>query len=998
MKKLLIFALSLMAFASTARAQGHWSFDEGAYDMSTVVYTDLVVDGSALYDRAAIGDYEVAAFVGDEVRAKGQVYPVSGTSILLLRFRVWGSQQDLSESITFKAYHNNLEYDLALKNQALPTFTGETLDPGTPNNPLHLYLTEVTDIEMDDIKLNVGETATTLDYVRLTPADATMPNNVSFAYGADADGYYSFKDNGATIKAISPSVDGVSVWVMMGDMDAEGKVYIYQPATSIVQTQTELTVNTGTYIKRLLDDCYTLAPENTTDVVEWTWEMGDDIVDSRYNALNPGDVVLTGTVKGVDGTLRTTISPITVAVHVKQPVTAITTSFGPGMSQAIECNVADDLTPYLIDGTAFDVLPLNASDKGVTLSIGSRSAEGVLALVDGKVTATGAGTGYIDVTAVDGSGVSTVLMVTVHNDATAIAIVDETVSLLYKGEANQLANDVLRNNVEFVPTTATTIYANQTYVSSDNASVVKIGDIAAPGTPLAIDCEVRVMGAGEANITVGIDVKDYLRATFDTENEYVTRESKTFKIVVTQGVNDFTISIADLVQSAGSTITITPVPADAEVDISHLALTATYADNDSWDAATIGALAEGAANTFTATVNPLVPGQVVFTVTYNDGADLMITKASDPVEVAYPLAKSNGWTWKTIPYGHPEVDGLETVFGSNLVEIRTQGEQLYNDPEYGYFGDLDLLTQNKCFKLKMNVGSPETYALYGGRLGQLGTVALRKGWNWIPCPYIFNRTIANAFSGMRFQQGDRLISKDSFAEYDGTSWSGSLEGLASGNGYLFWNAGSEGRTLVYADEFGLGGADEFVVEATSVDGPMGARMQAPAQSSLFGYDASRFRDNMTIVAEVQDVADADNYQAYAFVGDECRGRGISQNGKLFITVHADAGEQVKFVLYDELTGEICEAEQTVAMQQMLGTLSAPFRLTSHAVTTGIHDVERSSTSEAAKPSATFFDERSGKAERNGQRTFDLGGRRVNARQNGVQLQRQQDGTVRKVIK
>ncbi len=70
MKKLLIFALSLMAFASTARAQGHWTFDEGAYDMSTVVYTDLVVDGSALYDRAAIGDYEVAAFVGDEVRAK----------------------------------------------------------------------------------------------------------------------------------------------------------------------------------------------------------------------------------------------------------------------------------------------------------------------------------------------------------------------------------------------------------------------------------------------------------------------------------------------------------------------------------------------------------------------------------------------------------------------------------------------------------------------------------------------------------------------------------------------------------------------------------------------------------------------------------------------------------------------------------------------------------------------------------------------------------------
>lgn len=62
------------------------------------------------------------------------------------------------------------------------------------------------------------------------------------------------------------------------------------------------------------------------------------------------------------------------------PVTSITTPFygyNDGKFSFIECNVGDDLTPYFVDGMAFDVLPGDATNKGVTLFLNCINRSGL---------------------------------------------------------------------------------------------------------------------------------------------------------------------------------------------------------------------------------------------------------------------------------------------------------------------------------------------------------------------------------------------------------------------------------------------------------------------------------------------------------------------------------------------------------------------------------------------------------------------------------------------
>ena len=513
---------------------------------------------------------------------------------------------------------------------------------------------------------------------------------------------------------------------------------------AINQQQTELTVNVGENVKERLDGCYTLVPETTTDAVEWTWEIGEanPIVNARYNAVNPGDVVFTGTVKGADGTVREVPAPITVTVHVVQPVTGITSQFADGMNLRIEANVGDDLTPYLVDDTAFTVMPATATNKDVTLTIGERSEAGVLTKADdGKITATGEGTGYIEVTAQDGSGQSVVLTVLVHNDVKDFVISQATLNVLLNDETEDISSAV-QNNIAFTPSTATEFY-NTVGVESNDDEVVTIGDVFTSVTDVPnVLVMATAVGEGTATITVTIATKDYLQATFNSDQDFVSTVSKTFQVVVSQGVSGLDVSVPTLVQFENAEISIMPVPSNATIDMNKLTVTVTY-DNGSAD-------------------------PVVFN--------------SDPQEVGYTFHMPAGWTWQTIPYGYPESaeEGLEGIFGDYLVEIRTQGEQLYNDPQYGFFGDADLLTQNKCFKLKMNSDAgAQSYDFFGGQLGEMEAITLRKGWNWIPNPYIFSRTFENAFADMVFTEGDRIVGQDAFAEYNGNAWEGSLQGLAN---------------------------------------------------------------------------------------------------------------------------------------------------------------------------------------------------------------------------
>ena len=1217
MKRLLLFALSLMAVTGVLRAQNspHWSYTGGAYDNETFIYAELVLNGVKVYDQSTYNGYEFAAFIDDELRGKATVVlnvGVKTTEAYMLRFRVDGSLDpddgDEGKAITFKAYNpsTDLEYDLTV-NTEQPMFTGETVE--TPSTAAQLELTEPTGISLSDIVVNVGETVDPLRFVTVTPEGATVPNNIGWAYGQGGNDYYSFKNTNGVwgIKGLNPTTTGASVWVTSKSMDAEGKVFVYQPATAINRTQAELTVYVDDEVTDLLQATYTLTPQNTTDQVKW--ESGNtDVVNvekSGYGwfAVAAGDAVMTATVVDQNGDARDGIAPITVTVHVRQNVTEITTPFYGNADEPkyLECSVGDNLKDYFADGTAFNVLPGNAYDKSVsfvldqgvqeyvtiddedninitkagefyikvksesnpnvigevyiraynevkdvtfkeneltlnltsdgdiditrevranfnvqpgtadwfmnvsdcgatlsssnpevvtvengscfldpdlpftviakqagtatiTLEFSSKDylaetfnfterwggsftktftinmtcgvtditspfqadAEGVPYeyldcmvgddltpyFVDGKafnivpaaatnkevtvsyyftdnggeeravtigpegtLTASREGSEWIRVTSVDNEEASTYVKVRVHNDVkTLTAPAPAEYTVMYSGSPVNI-NEIVDNAIVMGPEGATGL------AGTDLANMYTFSD---PDVVEITENGVFAKAVGTSTVTMTIKWKDWLAAEFDpTGAPHETEVSATFTLIVSEGLSSLSVTYEAPNPSAGNydgKLVVTPEPAGCTLDPDLMRVSTTYYDNDDWSGymdniLEIGEFTAGDEGSVEASVTlKNIPGRVMFTAAYPVGDD-NISRTTDPQDLGYEFKINGGWEWRTIPYG--VFNSLDDVIPSGLIEIRTQGEQVYNDPTYGLFGDLDLLSQNVCFKLKTTdaVQEDNSQYLYGGTLGQNDPITLRRGWNWIPNPYVFRRYIFNGLPGT-FVEGDRIVSKeDGFAVYDEGSWTGNLDVLAPGQGYLFYNAGDAGRTISFQNELNLAAQDDDHVDRARQAG------RHVARTSLYQYNASAFRDNMTIVAEVEGLQKTDGCRIYAFVDDECRGEGVLVGGRFFITVHGNSGETISFQLHDETVGELSQIDETTRMKNMLGTVKEPFKL---------HKGE-------TIMAATAITTHTSSVNSNGTRTYDLNGREVSRPQKGVSIRRTADGRVTKTV-
>ena len=993
MKRLSLFLTALLSLWMTAWAQGdvpeggnsdqqtatldHWTYTQGQYPNETFVYADLVVGTETLTQESEYNTYQVAAFIGEEVRAIGTVVineAVKTNMQYLLQFRVDGDLSetgDLNKSITFKAYNKRtgLEYDLEMREEPLPTFTGESLTPGIPSSPRHLYFTPVTGITFTDVTMNVNDEEDLTTHVSFTPNGATAPNNVTFTL-PEGTNYATL--SGTTLKAVAPTIEGINIQVSAGTLTATNTVVILQPATSMTLSATELTVSVDTNIEELLDDLVTLSPDNTTDQWQWSWEIGETpIVDSRYTAINPGDVVFTvSVIDGLTSKPNQDVASQTVTVHVTKPVTGITTDF-IGFSTAIgefvtiNCSAGDDLTPYFVDGKAFNIAPADATNKNVTFALSPNmdaADQGVTITDDGRIVASNkTAAAAIEVTSVDNPEAKCTVYIMVYYDWTTVAAAQDEFNVFYSGEDIDIS-ETIQNGFTFGPADANyPSFANALSIVSSNPGVVEINDQGA-----------FAKSVGTAEITVTLSIKDYLQATFSSDQDFITTKTASFTVNVTEALSGLDLEFPDsFVAGYSSNFIIKPIPTGASLgdDLDRFTITATYNDNNAWNPIEIVDLAFTDDGGVEAYADSRIPGSITITVYYDNGTDEVISVTSDPIQVGYEYEYSNGWQWHTVPYGNPDNLDLNDVYGANLVEIRTQDGHLYNDPVYGYFGDHNLVAQNTCFKLKMNdeaeLGS---YIYYDGQLGSVPAITLRPGWNWIPNPFFFQRMLSNAFQeAMAFQIGDRIVSKENgFVEYTANGWNGSLDVLSCGEGYMFYNASSETRRLLFNSEFMFSDNDDALPAR---------RYLAPRHKA--GYDASRFRDNMTIVAQLQDDVVSDDSHVVAYVGDECRGEGVAVGGRFFITVHGEQGDNVRFMLVDDNTGEETNIDGTLSFRTALGTVSQPVMMKKGDVVTGIKTI---GTTDGTSTS------------------FDLSGRRTSNSHSGVTIQHMKDNSVRKVVR
>jgi hypothetical protein len=286
-----------------------------------------------------------------------------------------------------------------------------------------------------------------------------------------------------------------------------------------------------------------------------------------------------------------------------------------------------------------------------------------------------------------------------------------------------------------------------------------------------------------------------------------------------------------------------------------------------------------------------------------------------------------GWNWFSLING--EVNIAETLYDM-LIEARSQDELVFNDASWGLFGDLINMDNTQAYKLNIHYSFAEIYLNSEANVeGKIDTKSLKKGWNWVSYPYEFGYDVATIFDASMFSENDMILSKnDGFVQRNADGvWEGGLSELVPYQGYM-----------VYCN------ADIELDMPGRYDLPQGyfVNLDIPRAASreraTWVYDNSRFANSMAIVAKV-DVENCEDYTIGAFVGDECRGEGKFINGKAFISVGGESGENISFRLLNKWTGELLDVAQEIPFGDIAGSISAPVLMGTIDGTTGIVDVE-----------------------------------------------------------
>ncbi len=362
-------------------------------------------------------------------------------------------------------------------------------------------------------------------------------------------------------------------------------------------------------------------------------------------------------------------------------------------------------------------------------------------------------------------------------------------------------------------------------------------------------------------------------------------------------------------------------PQETVVDLSQVQLVISKGPN-AWTVAT----ATGSGLDWT--LRGIAVGEYDYYVTYAgrqmpSDAGTISGKLIIPAEVGY----ENGWDWIStyMPTSYALVnpstgDYLSTLNIDNnnkIIEIRSQQQALYNDPQSGIFGDLTELTAAAgAYKIKSTFEEKNQYTkvfnfgtAHGKNTRSVLVTQLQPGYNWINYPHEQNHTLdyLQYLLSANATEGDVIIGRDAFIEFTGYEWVGTLKTFEAGKGYIYYSANSEPANLNWGNY--------YLPQET---------IAQPQAQQVWQYDAHLYASSMPVVAVIDGVEDADRYSVGAFVGDECRGYGSAADGHhFFISVAGNMGEEVSFKLYDSVTGTYTDLSRTVRYAATAGSLKAP---------------------------------------------------------------------------
>ena len=937
-----------------AAQQPDWGYNPNAYPDEHVIYVGLVDDkGSAVQsfnDNTYLG-----AFIDGECRGIAEVSQksVSDTkTIYYFALRVKGSDTDNGKAISFRLSipGTNMSYiynDLKPAANAVTYTNKKTTGTLSALYPLTFIQSWVCGYTQTFVSVKVGEEINLLDYLKFTPENANIPELI---WGINRNHREYVTITGNTLKALKSTkfVGAATVSAKLKDFTFSSenqslKITVIQPATSIElldEYKNGITVNLGdtSVLNTVLHKCFNILPEDCNEKMWWKSNDETAIRPMEGNDIGKFEPVKTGTYTMTLGGEKASVD---LKVTVIKPVEYIEMV---GSVKTIKMFVGENLLNILPAG--YKVMPEDATDRSVKYEVNqSFSDQGVYEDGDGaykytdifgdlyfnegdEMIALKPGRVRVTINSTQNSRAYCEYEVIVKRGPTNITFKQEEMTFLMprKDTDKWDISEDIRNNIIMTPSWPKyDEYEEYDIAESDLdiRSYTKAVKLYYNFEEDSLSASIDSIGGGRINVSYSSE------RTIATEeglqnDEY--RISNDFNITILESLKGFKVDgYVEMVSTETRDFVLTPDPVDAEVDPSRVEVTIEDASvPEMWKS--IVDIVPTDETMLNYTIKPHSVGRATISVKL-DGVEV----ATSYVGIGQRYMQKAGWKWTSLYSGGVSWNSPEYELGNVVEEIRSEDALLHNDPEYGYFGDLNRLEPGECYKIKVKEEEPGLLNLRiypGGYEDMRPYRQIVPMWNWLGNPYQYDHDINSVFStedanANKFNVGDRIVSKDNgFAEYNGEKWTGTLTTLHAGLGYMYFNAASDTINMELKYEWNM-------PQGTPV-------MNAPQhKQSVWTYNSAPFADNMTIVADLGNDYSAERFTVGAFVGDECRGEGEMIDGKCFITVHADKGETISFKLHDAVSGEMRTINEQMPFTKMAGSLRAPQRLTVGGIVTGI---------------------------------------------------------------
>lgn len=948
--------LSLLLYAvGMAAQQPDWGYNPNAYPDEHVIYVGLT-EGSLdnCGQKELPENTYLGAFIDGECRGLAKVQKKSLSVALTINYfplRVKGDTNDEGKAISFRLLYPGGQlsyvYDLQPAADAVTYTNKKTTGTLSDLFPLKFIQPLYYGFTQETVSVKVGEQINLLDYITFEPANANIPELNWNMYEESEN--VIIEGNKLTAIKSTGKYGSVGVFPKLWDMKNTGQypdinIRVIQPATSIElrdEYKNGITVNLGdtAALNTVLRSGYTTAPADCNE--ELTWKSSDETAirpmtsESDLGKFNPVKAgTYTMTLSGENASVDLKVTVIKPVENIKMV----------GSVKTIKMFLGENLLDIL--PTGYKVMPEDATDRSVHYEVNQGYYQGVHEDVDGtykytdifgdeyfnegdEMIALKPGRVRVTIRSVQNPQASCEYEVIVKRGPTNITFKQEEMTFLMprKDTDKWDISEDIRNNIIMTPSWPKYDKYEEYDIAQSDLDILSF----TKAVNLYYDFKNDILSASIDSIGQGwIDVSYSSERTIATEtglqnDEY--RISNHFNITILESLKGFKVDgYVDMVSTETRDFVLTPDPVDAEVDPSRVEVTITPDSYVSEEWKSIVEIVPTDETMLNYTIKPHSVGRATISVKL-DGVEV----ATSHVGIGQRYIQKAGWKWASLYGGDVSWNSPEYELGNVVEEIRSEDALLHNDPEYGYFGDINRLESGTCYKIKVKEEEPGLLNLRiypGGYEDMRPYRQIVPMWNWLGNPYQYDHDINSVFStedanANKFNVGDRIVSKDNgFAEYNGEKWTGTLTTLHAGLGYMYFNAASDTINMELKYEWNI-------PQGTPV-------MNAPQhKQSVWTYNSAPFADNMTIVADLGNDYSAERFTVGAFVGDECRGEGEMIDGKCFITVHADKGETISFKLHDAVSGEMRTINEQMPFAKMAGSLRAPQRLTVGGIVTGI---------------------------------------------------------------